>query len=173
MTSKKSQNKNNENNENEEEPMLNDNNNESTNEDNSLSVDIPKMDPQELAVFKQNVKQWMRLDDSMRGFQKELKAVQVKVKQMKSERDSLDGSVMGFMKKYKLTDLSTSNGSIKYNVKQTKESLNVKKIKEKLDGYYVNNKKECENVINFLIDSQAKKEKVSLSRVVSKKTLNL
>lgn len=80
---------------------------------------------------------------------------------------------MGFMKKYKLTDLNTSNGRIKYNVKQTKESLNVKKIKEKLDGYYVNNKGECENVIKYLIESQTKKEKVSLSRVVSKKTLNL
>jgi hypothetical protein len=171
MTSKKSQNKNNENNENEESTANSDD--DGNNEDNSLSVDIPKMDPQELAVFKQNVKQWMRLDDNMRGFQKELKIVQTKVKQTKSERDSLDSSVMGFMKKYKLTDLSTSNGSIKYNVKQTKESLNVKKIKEKLDGYYVDNKNECENVINYLIDSQVKKEKVSLSRVVSKKTLNL
>jgi hypothetical protein len=147
--------------------------NESENEDNSLNVEIPEMDPQELAVFKQNVKQWMRLDDSMRLFKKELKSVQTKVKKVKSERDSLDSSVMGFMKKYKLTDLSTSNGSIKYNITQTKEALNVKKIKEKLDGYYVDNKKECENVINYLIDGQVKKEKVSLSRVVSKKTLNL
>jgi hypothetical protein len=150
---------------NENEPLSND--------DGVKDVSIPTMDPQELLVFKQNVKQWMRLDDNVRIFQKELKTIQEKVKKTKNERDSFDSSVMGFMKKYKLTDLSTSNGSIKYNVKQTRESLNVKRIKEKLDGYYIDNKKECENVIKYLIDNQSKKEKVSLSRVVSKKTFNM
>ena len=32
--------------------------------------EIPEIDAQELAVFKQNVKQWMRLDDNVRNFQK-------------------------------------------------------------------------------------------------------
>jgi hypothetical protein len=60
-------------NENNEEPIPNRNDDGSNNDENSISVDIPKLDQQEFADYKQNTIRWMIL------IEKDLSAVQLKV----------------------------------------------------------------------------------------------
>ena len=134
---------------------------------------VPEMDDQEKDVFRQNVKQWVMIDDTIKNIQKEVKLIQMKIKERKAQKEELNAPILGFMKKYNLTDLNTSSGRIKYSVSYQKEALNVKAIKDKLNKYYNDDTEKSDKLIKFLMDNRDKKEKVSLKRVANKKALDI
>lgn len=126
----------------------------------------------EMSNFKENVKQWIRLDDEVRKIAEEVKKSQKKKKELQIKRDEMNSSILYFMNKYNIGDLNTSNGRIKYAVSSTKSPINMKTLQEKLMGYY-NNSDEAEKLLKFLEENRDKKEKVSLKRTITKTTLNL
>ena len=142
-------------------------------QDHDQDQEIPEMDDNELRVFKENVKQWVRHDDDIRKIMKESKELNKKIKERKKERDEFNTAILSFMGKYKIGDLNTSNGRIKYSVSVKKSSLNLKGLEGKLKDYYKNDE-ESEKLLKYLKDTQEKKEKVSLRRTgVQAKSFNL
>lgn len=127
----------------------------------------------ELDVFKNNVKNWIRMDDEVRKITEEQKAIQKRIKERKTHRDTLNGAILAFMQKYKIGDLNTSSGKISRTVTTTKEQLNVKKLKEKIMKFNDGDEAKTDVLIKFLDDSREKKENVKLKRVVAKQGMNI
>lgn len=86
----------------------------------------------ELNDFKEQVKNWIRLDN-------ELKAINAKIKMLDNERkhrkkmmDKLSEMILKFMGSNEIDELNSKDGVIKYKKSMVKEPLNQKKIIEKL-----------------------------------------
>ena len=145
--------------------------NEVDEKSNSLT-DVEPINENELENFKENVRQWIRLDDETRKVANEIKIIQKKKKEFQKKRDELNPSVFSFMNKYKIGDLNTSNGRIKYSVSSSRTPINARTLKEKLSGYYKDDD-EVTKLLKYLEENRDKKEKVTLKRTITKKTMNL
>ena len=141
-------------------------------EKKSMEDEGEPIDDIELSNFKENVRQWIRLDDETRKIANEVKKVNVKKKELQKKRDEMNASILYFMNKYNIGDLNTSNGRIKYAISSKKSPINLKTLKEQLGGYY-KNEEDVDKLLKFLEENREKSEKISLKRTITKKTLNL
>lgn len=142
---------------------------------NSAYNEAEDLEPpqQELDVFKHNVRNWIRMDDEVRKISEEAKALQKRIKERKAHRDTLNNAILAFMQKYKIGDLNTSTGKISRTVSTTKEQLNVKKLKDKLNKFNEGDEAKTEILLKFLDENRDKKETVKLKRTVAKQTMNI
>ena len=71
------------------------------------------------------------------------------------------------MNKYKINDLNTSDGHLKFQKTTRSQSVSKKFLIEKLSHFFKNNHK-SEKVVNFLYEGRDKKESYNLKRVKPK-----
>jgi hypothetical protein len=81
---------------------------------------------EDLSEFKNQVKNWLQIDE-------EISKYQMKIKELKKAKKSiLEPNITSFMVTYNIADLNTEQGKIRCNEKNTKKPLNKKNIEENL-----------------------------------------
>lgn len=119
---------------------------------------------EELTHFRQQVSEWMKLDDSIRK-------LSVAVRERKIHQQALAIKIQEFMVKFKYDNLNTQMGRIKSNVRQVKQPLRLADIREKILALQGLSGEEL--VAKIFDEERPTTEKRSLRRVIPKVSLSL
>ena len=80
----------------------------------------------ELKEFKNQVKQWLTIDEEITKFQNKIKDLK------KLKKNILEPKITSFMVNYNISDLNTEQGKIRCNERNTKKALNKTNIRNNL-----------------------------------------
>ena len=83
------------------------------------------IDENQLASFKNKVKQYLILDDDIKKLEKV-------IREKKQAKQKLTETILTFMGNYNIEDMTTGNGKLKRSVSYTKKPLNKETLKSKL-----------------------------------------
>lgn len=114
--------------------------------------------PESLEQFKEYVRAWLELDNTIKKAQKF-------IKEKRSQRDQLASAISKFMCKYDIEDLHTKEGRIRCKVMQVKAPLNQKVVKEKIHNIFNGDDEKTQEVIKKLYEERDVVQKVSLRRL--------
>ena len=114
----------------------------------------------EFIEFKENAKTWFQLDD-------DIQTLNQAIKERKKKKNELTLELLDFMEKYKIHDLNTQNGHLKYQKTIRSQPVSKKYLISKLGDFFKNMNK-SEKVVNFLYEGRDKKESYNLKRVKPK-----
>jgi hypothetical protein len=115
--------------------------------------------------FKNIVIAWVQLDDKIKGINSELK-------NMKDEKKQYEEFILSFMEKYNENMITLSNGSLKKNVSQTKESIKEEMIQEAIEEF-TKDIEQAYTITQKIIQKRQINEKVTLKRQTNKKKDNV
>lgn len=115
----------------------------------------------EFIQFKEEVKEWLALDDDIR-------TLQDAIKKRKVRKDILNKNILEYMSKFKINDLNTKDGTIKFAKSLTTKPLNKQFLISKLGDFFRDFSK-GEKVATFILNNRDKEEKFRLRRVLEKK----
>jgi hypothetical protein len=138
-------------------------------EDDEEEVDIDPLvfsdtNP-EFVNFKQNVKDWVTLDD-------DIKTLQDAIKKRKKRINELTPVILDFMKRFNINDLNTQNGQLRYTTSLLAKPVNKNFLLSKLGEFFKDNEK-SQVLTTYIYDNRIKEEKVKLKRVIEKKKINI
>lgn len=119
---------------------------------------------EEMELFRQQVSEWMKLDDSIRK-------LTVAVRERKIHQQALGIKVQEFMQKFNYDNLNTQAGRIKANVRKVKQPLRLTDIREKILALQGLTGEEL--VAKIFDEERPVTEKRSLRRVIPKVSLSL
>ena len=131
--------------------------------DNEIAIDSSSKEMTEsmnealLEEFKNNVKQWIKLDN-------QLKRLAAASKERRKKKDEINLSILEFMSKFNIEDLNTKDGIIRYRKTFVKEPLSQKTIKNKLEELFKDDQENFEKIEKIFTDRE-KIEKMSLRRL--------
>jgi hypothetical protein len=111
--------------------------------------------------FKNIVIAWVQLDDKIKTINSELK-------NMKDEKKQYEDFILDFMEKYNENMITLSNGILKKNVSQTKQSINEEMINEAIEEF-TKDAEQAYTITQKIIQKRQVNEKISLKRQVIKK----
>ena len=114
--------------------------------------------------FKNIVIAWVQLDDKIKTINSELK-------NMKDEKKQYEDFILDFMEKYNENMITLSNGILKKNVSQTKQSINEEMINEAIEEF-TKDAEQAYTITQKIIQKRQINEKVTLKRQVIKKKIN-
>lgn len=115
--------------------------------------------------FKNNVKEWVTLDDDIKTLQKAMT-------ERKKRKNELTPTILKFMSDYKVNDLNTQNGQIKFVKSVSTKPLNKQYLISRLSDFFKDLEK-GERAATFLLENRDKEEKFRLKRVMGKKNINV
>jgi hypothetical protein len=119
----------------------------------------------EFIKFKEDVKQWITLDDDIITLQKA-------IKDRKSKKEELTTSIKDYMNRFKINDLNTNNGKIKFTKSLYTKPLNKQYLISRLGDFFKDFSK-GEKAATFILENRDKEEKFKLKRIINKNELNL
>ena len=119
----------------------------------------------EFIKFKEDVKQWIVLDDDILTLQKA-------IKDRKSKKEELTASIKDYMSRFKINDLNTNNGKIKFTKSLYTKPLNKQYLISRLGDFFKDFSK-GEKAATFILENRDKEEKFKLKRVINKNEINL
>jgi len=111
--------------------------------------------------FKKIVISWVELDDK-------IKLINAELKNIKDEKKQYEDFILSFMEKYNENMITLSNGSLKKNISQTKESIKEEMIQEAIQEY-TKDLEEAYSITQKIIQKRQINEKVTLKRKTNKK----
>ena len=111
--------------------------------------------------FKENVKEYLDIDDQIKALNKAVKA-------RRDKKKKLSEYILKLMKQFEIDNMNTSNGKLIYSVSKSKEPLSKKNLLTTLNLYYNNNDKATE-VSKYIMENRPVKERVTLRRKIIKK----
>jgi len=114
--------------------------------------------------FKNIVISWVQLDDK-------IKAINSELKNMKDEKKQYEDFILNFMEKYNENMITLSNGILKKNVSQTKQSINEEMINEVIEEF-TKDVEQAYTITQKIIQKRQINEKVTLKRQINKKKQN-
>jgi len=120
---------------------------------------------EEFNEFKNNVKEWLVLDDDILTLQKA-------IKDRKTKKNELTPKISNFMDKFKINDLNTNNGKIKFTKSLCTKPLNKQFLISRLGDFFKDFSK-GEKAATFILENRDKEEKIKLKRVVNKKEFSI
>ena len=139
------------------------NNNES--DESDIDESLFDDDNEEFIEFKKNVKEWITLDDDIITLNKA-------IKERKDKKNDLTPKIQNFMDRFKINDLNTHNGKIKFTKSLYTKPLNKQFLISRLGDFFKDYTK-GEKAASFILDNRDKEEKFKLRRVVNKNELSL
>jgi len=86
------------------------------------------------------------------------------IKERKKKKNELTPELLDFMEKYKIHDLNTQDGHLKYQKTIRSQPVSKKYLILKLGDFFKNMNK-SEKVVNFLYEGRNKKESYNLKRI--------
>jgi hypothetical protein len=111
----------------------------------NIITDIP---PTELKYFKENVTEWIGIDDEIAELNK-------KIKELKSKKNKqLEPKITIFMRQYNISDLNTEGGKLKCNERNTKKPLSKNLIKQSLSEFFKQDEGKVETVMEHMVSKQ-------------------
>ena len=119
----------------------------------------------EFVNFKQNVKDWVTLDD-------DIKTLQEAIKKRKKRINELTPIILDFMKRFNINDLNTQNGQLRNTTSLLAKPVNKNFLLSKLGEFFKDNEK-SQALTTYIYDNRIKEEKVKLKRVIEKKKINI
>jgi len=114
----------------------------------------------EFIHFKQEVSNWITLDDDIRTLQKALK-------ERRDKKAELTPRILKFMERFKINDLNTNDGKLKFARSLYTKPLNKKYLISRLGDFFRDYTK-GEKVAGYIFDNRDKEEKVRLTRVLDR-----
>jgi len=142
-----------------------DNVDEDNDENNDDNTHLLNDDNEEFVEFKNNVKEWLTLDDDIITLQKA-------IKERKSKKNDLTPKILDFMNRFKINDLNTNNGKLKFTKLLQTKPLNKQFLISRLGDFFKDFSK-GEKAASFILENRDKEEKLKLRRVINKKELIL
>ncbi len=118
-------------------------------------VDAPSQD--ELDDFKNHVRIWMEVDNS-------IKKMQTAIKERNVAKTMLSQKILTFMAKFNIEDLNTKEGVLRYRVTQVKAPISQTAIKTKLTENY-DPRLTADELSSKIFDNRQVMEKHSLRRI--------
>jgi hypothetical protein len=102
-------------------------------------------------TFKDNVKQWVELDNQSHRYKLEMDGLKKKKAEYELERDKVGDNILNFMETNNLSDneIVISDGKLKYFNSKTSTSISQKFINERLKLYFKDEDKATE-VLDFI-----------------------
>lgn len=131
--------------------------------DNDIAIDNTSKEMTEsmnealLDEFKNNVKQWLELDN-------QLKRLAAAAKERRIKKTDINLKILDFMGRFNIEDLNTKDGVIRYRKTFVKEPLSQKLIKTKLEELFKDDQENYEKIEKIFTDRD-KIEKTSLRRL--------
>ncbi len=131
--------------------------------DNEIAIDNTSKEMTEsmnevlLEEFKDNVKQWLELDN-------QLKRLAAASKERRKKKTDINLKILEFMGKFNIEDLNTKDGIIRYRKTYVKEPLSQKTIKTKLEELFKDDQENFDKIEKIFTDRE-KVEKTSLRRL--------
>ncbi len=131
--------------------------------DNEIAIDntskqmTESMNEALLEEFKDNVKQWLELDN-------QLKRLAAASKERRKKKTDINLKILEFMGKFNIEDLNTKDGIIRYRKTYVKEPLSQKTIKTKLEELFKDDQENFDKIEKIFTDRE-KVEKTSLRRL--------
>lgn len=119
----------------------------------------------EFIEFKDNVKEWLTLDDDIITLQKA-------IKERKNKKNELTPKIQDYMNRFEINDLNTNNGKIKFTKSLYTKPLNKQFLISRLGDFFKDYNK-GEKAASFILDNRDKEEKFKLRRIINKNELNL
>lgn len=120
----------------------------------------------ELNDFKQQVSEWIKLDDQIRK-------LNIAIKERKTHQKALEKKVSNFMRKYKYDNLNTQHGQIKCNIRMVNQPIKLSTIKTTILNTNVNPEELINGLRNMFITERPKVQKQSLRRIMPKVSMSL
>ena len=114
----------------------------------------------EFLDFKENVKEWITLDD-------DIKTLNNALKERKKKKQELTPKVLDFMNEYEVHDVKTTDGQLKFSKSLTSKPLNKKYLISRLGDFFKDYNK-GEKAVEFLYENRDKEEKLKLKRIIKK-----
>tara|TARA_B100000287_G_scaffold431795_1_gene489759 strand:- start:743 stop:1123 length:381 start_codon:yes stop_codon:yes gene_type:complete len=125
----------------------------------NIITDIP---PTELQYFKENVKEWIGIDDEIAELNK-------KIKELKAKKNKqLEPKITLFMRQYNISDLNTDGGKLKCNERNTKKPLSKSLIKQSLSEFFKQDEEKVETVMEHMVSKQEVVKSYKLLRSTKK-----
>jgi hypothetical protein len=115
--------------------------------------------------FRNIVISWVQLDDK-------IKAINSELKNMKDEKKQYEDFILSFMEKYNENMITLSNGILKKNVSQTKQSINEEMINEAIEEF-TKDVEQAYKITQKIIEKRQVNEKVTLKRQINKTKQNV
>ena len=119
----------------------------------------------EFIEFKDNVKEWLTLDDDIITLQKA-------IKERKNKKNELTPKIQDYMNRFEINDLNKNNGKIKFTKSLYTKPLNKQFLISRLGDFFKDYNK-GEKAASFILDNRDKEEKFKLRRIINKNELNL
>jgi hypothetical protein len=115
----------------------------------------------EFVDFKNNVKEWVSLDD-------DLKTLANAIKERRHRKQLLNSEITKYMKRYKISDLKTEGGKIQCYKSTVTRSLSKNTIITRLTDYF-KDIGQGEIVAQYIMKGREKVESYKLKRIMNKK----
>jgi len=102
-------------------------------------------------TFKDNVKQWVELDNQSHRYKLEMDGLKKKKSEYEMERDKVGDNILSFMETNDLSDneIVISDGKLKYFNSKSSTSISQKFINERLNLYF-NDESKATEVLEFI-----------------------
>jgi hypothetical protein len=120
---------------------------------------------EEFVSFKNNVREWLLLDD-------DIIKLQAAIRERKKKKDDLTPLIQDFMKNFEINDLNTNDGNIKFTKSSYTKPLNKQFLSAKLADFFKDSGK-GEAIATYLLNNRDKEEKFKLKRILNKKSINI
>ena len=109
--------------------------------------------------FKNDVRTWVELDNSIRRMQSALK-------ERRAAKNMLTERILGFMNRYNIEDLNTKDARLRYKTAYIRVPLSHQTIKDRISTYFGdNNARVAQELQGHLFGNRERSEKTSLRRL--------
>ena len=120
-----------------------------------------EMNPVQLEVFKEKVKEWLSLDD-------DIKTLNSHIKERKKRKNDLTPEILDFMNIHKIEDMNSDGHKLKYAESKVKKPINKDYIQKQLTNF-LKNTQQADQATDFLLNNRETTTKIRLKRI-NKKT---
>ena len=120
-----------------------------------------EINPVQLEVFKEKVKEWLSLDD-------DIKTLNSHIKERKKRKNDLTPEILDFMNKHKIEDMNSDGHKLKYAESKVKKPINKDYIQKQLTNF-LKNTQQADQATDFILNNRETTTKIRLKRI-NKKT---
>ena len=124
----------------------------------SASIMVISPDGSALDDFKNDVRTWVELDNSIRRMQAALK-------ERRAAKGMLTERILGFMNRYNIEDLNTKDARLRYRVAYIRVPLSHQTIKDRIATYFGEDARVAKELQGHLFGNRERSEQSSLRRL--------
>lgn len=123
----------------------------------------PAYTPESLESFKHDVRTWLEMDNTLRALQRNLR-------ERRAEKRVLSQRILEFMRRYKIDDLNTPIGRLRFQVSRVKPPLSQQEILDRIANYYQNDVIALQQLRTAVFGNRPVADKTSIRRIPWKST---